>query len=56
MVIMSNTIQAGWDFGQDDSIIDSLSTGTTSSFNRNEISRENDEEPKLTSNTTKNST
>jgi hypothetical protein len=50
---MSNTIQAEWDFGHDDSIIDSLSTGTTSSFNRNEIPRENDEESKLFNNKTK---
>jgi hypothetical protein len=42
MVIMSNTIQAGWDFGQDDNIIDNLSTGTTSSFKRSEIPRKND--------------
>jgi hypothetical protein len=53
MVIMSNTIQAGWDFGKDDSITDSLSIGTTSSFNRNEIPRKNDEEPKLLNNTIK---
>jgi hypothetical protein len=44
MVVMSNTIQAGWDFGQDDSIINNLSTGTTSSFKRSEIPRKNDGE------------
>jgi hypothetical protein len=37
MVIMSNTIQAGWDFDQKDCNIDTLSTGMTSSFNRSEI-------------------
>jgi hypothetical protein len=44
MVIMSNTIQSGWDFDQDDSIIDNLSTGTTSSFKRSEIPMKNDGE------------
>jgi len=47
MVIMPNTIQTGWDFGPDDSIIDNLSTGTTSSFKRNENLMENDGEHKL---------
>jgi hypothetical protein len=47
MVIMSNTIQAGWDFDQDDSIIDNLSTGTTSSFKLSEIPMKNEEELKL---------
>jgi hypothetical protein len=36
MVIMFNTIQAGWHLDIDDNNIDNCSTGSTSSFNRNE--------------------
>ena len=42
MVIMTNIIQAGWNFDQDDSIIDSLTIGTTSSFKKIENTMKND--------------
>ena len=47
MVIMSNLIQSGWDFEHDDTVIDNVSVGTTSSFNRNENPTKNDEDPNL---------
>jgi hypothetical protein len=42
MVIMSNTIQAGQYFDNDDNSNDNWSSGSTSSFNRNEIWKKND--------------
>ena len=54
MVIMSNTIQAGWDFDCIDSIVDNLSVGTNSSFKRNEILTKNDGDPIVTKFATKN--
>ena len=42
MVIMSNTIQTGWDFDCIDSIVDKLSVGTNSNFKKNEIVTKND--------------
>jgi hypothetical protein len=54
MVIRSNTVQAGCNFDQDDSIIiDNLSTGTTSSFNRYEIPMKNDGDPTICKNLSK---
>ena len=53
MVIMSNTIEAGWGFDHDDNIIYNLSIGTISSFKRSEIPLKNERDPKLTKFTTK---
>ena len=44
MVIMSNTIQAGWNFDNIDSIVDEISVGTNSSYKKNENTRKNDGE------------
>ena len=44
MVIMSNTIQAGWNFDSIDSIVNELSVGTNSSYKKNENPRKNDGE------------
>ena len=44
MVIMSNTIQAGWNFDSIDSIVDQLSVGTNSSYKKIENPRKNDGE------------
>jgi len=47
MVIMSSNIQAGWDFDNDDNIIDNTSLGSTSSFKRGEIPKKNEGESDL---------
>ena len=52
MVIMSNTIQAGWNFDSIDSIVDELSVGTNSSYKKNENPRKNDGEMTLANSAT----
>jgi hypothetical protein len=44
---MSSNIQAGWDFDNDDNIIDNTSLGSTSSFKRGEIPKKNEGESDL---------